>query len=61
MEWVKDLTKDTNLKQICIDGKILRRSYDKTISNFAIHMVNARSTSVGLSLGQLRAQEKLTN
>jgi len=44
MDWVKDLTKDTELEQICIDEKTLRKSYDSAKSNSVIHMVNAWST-----------------
>ena len=56
--WVKDLTKDTDLEQICIDGKTLRKSYEKTKSNSAIHMVNAWSTGASLSIGQIRSKGK---
>lgn len=58
MSWVKDLTKDTDLEQICIDGKTLRKSYDSAKSNSAIHMVNAWSTGASLALGQLKAEGK---
>jgi predicted transposase YbfD/YdcC len=58
MDWVKDLTKDTDLEQICIDGKALRKSYDSTKSNSAIHMINAWSTGASLALGQLKAEGK---
>jgi predicted transposase YbfD/YdcC len=58
MDWVKDLTKDTDLEQICIDGKTLRKNYDSTKSNSAIHMVNAWSTGASLALGQLKAEGK---
>jgi predicted transposase YbfD/YdcC len=58
MDWVKCLTKDTDLEQICIDGKTLRRSYEKGNSNSAIHMVNAWSTGASLALGQLKAEGK---
>lgn len=58
MDWVKELTKDTDLEQICIDGKTLRKSYDSTKSNSAIHMVNAWSTGASLALGQLKAEGK---
>jgi predicted transposase YbfD/YdcC len=58
MDWVKCLTKDTNLEQICIDGKTLRRSYWKGNSNSAIHMVKAWLTGASLGLGQLKAEGK---
>ena len=58
MDWVKSLTKDTDLEQICIDGKTLRRSYERSNSNSAIHMINAWSTGASLALGQLKVEGK---
>ena len=56
--WVEAITKDTNLKQICIDGKSLRKSFIKGKASSAIHMVNAWSTGASLSLGQLKSEGK---
>ena len=58
INWVKSLTKDEDLKQICIDGKTLRTSFSKGKRSSAIHMVNAWSTGVSLSLGQLKSEDK---
>lgn len=58
MNWVKALTEDADLKQICIDGKALRRSHEKGKGISAIHMINAWSTGVGLALGQLKSEGK---
>ena len=58
IKWVQSLTKDTDLKQICIDGKSLRRSFDKGKTSSAIHMVNAWSTGASLSIGQLKTDTK---
>jgi predicted transposase YbfD/YdcC len=58
IEWVKVVTKDKDLKQICIDGKALRRSFDRAKSNSAIHMLNAWSTGVSLSLGHMKVDSK---
>ncbi|MBU6955637.1 ISAs1 family transposase [Hahella sp. HN01] len=44
--------------QIAIDGKTLRRSYDRSSSKPAIHMVSAWSTANELVLGQVKTQEK---
>lgn len=41
IKWVQEITKDTDLKQICIDGKSLRKSFTKGKASSAIHMVNA--------------------
>jgi len=56
--WVKAITKDKDLKQICIDGKALRRSFDRGRSCSATHMLNAWSTGVSLSLGQMKVDGK---
>ena len=58
ISWVKAVTKDKDLKQICIDGKTLRRSFDRGKTNSAVHMVNAWSTGVSLSLGQIKTEAK---
>ena len=56
--WVKVITKDKDLKQICIDGKALRRSFERGRSSSATHMLNAWSTGVSLSLGQMKVDGK---
>ena len=53
IKWVQAITKDTDLKQICIDGNSLRKSFEKGKASSAIHMINAWSTGASLSLGQL--------
>jgi predicted transposase YbfD/YdcC len=58
MSWVSALTQDTDLKQICIDGKTLRRSHERCKGLSPIHMVNAWSTGASLSLGQLKSEGK---
>lgn len=58
ISWVKAITKDKDLKQICIDGKALRRSFERGKANSAVHMVNAWSTGVSLSLGQVKVDGK---
>lgn len=58
ISWVKSVTKDVDLEQICIDGKTLRKSFDKGKHSSAIHMINAWSTGSGLALGQLKSESK---
>ncbi len=58
IDWVKAVTRDKALKQICIDGKSLRRSFDRGKRCSAIHMVNAWSTGVSLSLGSMKVDDK---
>jgi predicted transposase YbfD/YdcC len=53
--WVSSFNKD-EIKQICIDGKTLRGSKRK--GDRTIHVINAYSTGLGLSLGQLKTDEK---
>ena len=60
INWVKAVTKDEDLKQICIDGKTLRRSFKKGKRSAAIHMVNAWSTGTSLCLGQMKSEGKKT-
>jgi len=43
---------------IAIDGKTLRRSFDKTSSTAAIHMVSAWSQANEMVLGQLTVEAK---
>lgn len=45
-------------EQIAIDGKVLRRSHDKSKSLGALCLVSAWSVDRGLSLGQLAAEAK---
>lgn len=56
--WVKVVTQDKDIKQICIDGKALRRSFERGKAHSAVHMVNAWSTGVSLSLGQVKVDNK---
>lgn len=58
MNWVAAVTEDVDLKQICIDGKTLRRSFDESKMKDSIHMINAWSTGASLSLGQLKSDGK---
>lgn len=58
IKWVSAVTKNTDLKQICVDGKTLRRSFDKGKKSSAIHMLNAWSTGASLSLGSMMSDGK---
>ena len=50
--WLTELHKITNGQVIAIDGKTLRRSYDRATGKAAIHMVSAWATANHISLGQ---------
>lgn len=57
INWMKEChTVDEDV--IAIDGKTLRRSYDKSRRRGAIHVVSAFSTMTGVVLGQLKTAEK---
>ena len=57
LEWVKVI--QLGLQEVvAIDGKTLRRSFDKAIGQNAIHLVSAFATSLNLVLGQEKISEK---
>jgi predicted transposase YbfD/YdcC len=56
--WVSAVTAELGVKLIAIDGKTSRRSYDKSRNKPAIHMVSAFATEFGLTLGQVKTDEK---
>jgi predicted transposase YbfD/YdcC len=57
LAWVKSLQKH-NPKFVAIDGKTVRRSYDKGENKGAIHMVSAWCSEQGVVLGQCKTEEK---
>ncbi|MBW2993929.1 ISAs1 family transposase [Candidatus Woesearchaeota archaeon] len=57
IEWVKNLQK-TRPDIVSIDGKRLRRSYDKANDKPAIHMVSAFVSNARLVLGQEKVTDK---
>jgi predicted transposase YbfD/YdcC len=57
VNWVKSM--QTGIPEfISIDGKTLRRSFDKANSKSAIHMVSAFASEARLALAQIRVDEK---
>ena len=58
LSWVTSLHEITDGQVVAIDGKTLRRSYDKASSKSAIHMVSAWATLNHVSLGQVVTDEK---
>jgi hypothetical protein len=58
IEWVKAISEVTEGEVVAIDGKTLRRSFDRASSKAAIHMVSAWSSKNGLVLGQVKTEEK---
>jgi predicted transposase YbfD/YdcC len=56
--WITALHEITGGQVIAIDGKTLRRSFDKASSKSAIHMVSAWATANHISLGQVVVDRK---
>lgn len=58
LAWVREVMRLTDGEIVAIDGKKLRRSYDRTSHKAAIHMVSAWATENHLVLGQRKVNEK---
>jgi predicted transposase YbfD/YdcC len=58
LRWIQAVAQVTAGQVIAIDGKTLRRSYDRRSTKAAIHMVSAWATHNRVVLGQLKTEEK---
>lgn len=58
LSWVTSLHEVTAGQVVAIDGKTLRRSFDKADAKSAIHMVSAWATASHISLGQVVVDAK---
>lgn len=58
LNWITSLQDISDGQIVAIDGKTLRRSYDKASSKSAIHMVSAWATANHISLGQVVVDAK---
>lgn len=56
--WIHAIFKITDAQTVAIDGKTLRRSYDRSSKKAAIHMVGAWATKNGIALGQVKTEDK---
>src|SRR3954447_25370940 len=56
--WIEALHEATERQGIAIDGKTLRRSFDRAKGQSALHMVHAWATANHLLLGQVAVDEK---
>ena len=56
--WVRAVAEISEGQIIAIDGKTLRRSFDKASSRAAIHMVSAWASKNKMVLGQVKTEEK---
>jgi|TARA_B110000263_G_C15255621_1_gene486353 predicted transposase YbfD/YdcC len=58
LSWIVALHEISDGQIVAIDGKTLRRSFDKSSSKSAIHMVSAWATANHISLGQVVVDAK---
>lgn len=58
IKWVQNLIELTAGEVVAIDGKRLRRSYDRESGRGAIHMVSAWASENQMVLGQIKTEEK---
>lgn len=58
LEWIKDVAELCGGTVIAIDGKTLRRSFDRASGKSALHMVSAWATANKLVLGQVAVDDK---
>lgn len=58
MTWTRALQDVTGGQIIAVDGKTLRRSYDRAAGTSAIHVVSAWGAVNGLVLGQVKTDDK---
>jgi predicted transposase YbfD/YdcC len=56
--WVTALSAGLGLKRVAIDGKTLRRSFDRASGKAALHLVSAWATEQHLVLGQVAVDAK---
>lgn len=58
LSWIHSVFEITDGQTVAIDGKTLRRSYDRSSNKAAIHMVGAWATKNGITLGQIKTEDK---
>src|SRR6266436_4851147 len=56
--WIDALSAGLGLKRIAIDGKTMRRSFDRASGKAALHLVSAWATQQHLVLGQVAVDTK---
>lgn len=56
--WLRSLHKSMKNQNIAIDGKTLRRSFDRATGQAALHSVSAWAVGLRLSLGQVAVDDK---
>jgi len=58
LSWMQAVADETQGEVVAIDGKTLRRSFDRSSAKRAIHMVSAWATENGVVLGQRKVDDK---
>jgi len=58
MKWIKEIVEDKTGKQIIIDGKAMRGATEKAQNGNIPYIVSAFLSEVGISIGQVRCDEK---
>jgi predicted transposase YbfD/YdcC len=58
MKWVRHWAQDLAGEVVPIDGKALRRSFDRAARKNPLHLVSAWASESGLSLGQVATADK---
>ena len=58
IEWTQEICKLSQGDLVAIDGKTIRRSYDKKAGKSAIHIVSAYAEKNRICLGQIQTSEK---
>jgi len=56
--WIDALSEGLGIKRMAIDGKVMRRSFDRATGKAALHMVSAWATEQHLVLGQVAVDSK---
>jgi predicted transposase YbfD/YdcC len=56
--WMENVVELKKNEVVAIDGKTIRRSYDKRNGKGAIHIISALATEKGLVCGQIKTEEK---
>lgn len=56
--WIEAACEHTGGEVVAIDGKTLRRSYDRASNKAALHMVSAWASENGVALGQVKTSDK---
>ena len=57
LTWIRSLSQRTQGEVVAIDGKTLRRSFDRAAGHAALHLISAWACQNRLVLGQLKTDE----